>query len=73
MRGVTGHTLKGAAVLTDYSPPPTGVVYNIVIIYVMGTCSHKATDRLQVRSANIYNKVHSAVEIFDFGNGVWFL
>ncbi len=39
----------------------------------MGTCSHKATDRLQVRSTNIYNKVHSAVEIYDFGNGVWFL
>ena len=43
------------------------------IIYVMGTCSHKATDRLQVRSTNIYNKVHSAVEIYDFGDGVWFL
>ena len=39
----------------------------------MGTCSHKASDRLQVRSANIYNKVHSAVEIYDFVNGVWFL
>ena len=45
----------------------------VLIIYAVRTEFSQADEVSSCEATNIYSKVHSAVQIFDLENGVWFL